>query len=80
MGFAVSPSGALCCPWEQQSVPLYGKDGGHGMIFRDFSGALYMTLHTPNDTPNERPLFVPVVERNGRIELDASRLALGGKV
>lgn len=76
MGVAVSPSGALNCPWEQQSVPLYGKNGGHGMIFSDFGGALYMTLHTPNETPNERPVFVPVVEQNGRIEQDASRVTL----
>lgn len=76
MGVAVSASGNLLCPWEQQSTPLFGKDGGHGMLFRDFSGGLYMTLHLPNDTPNERPRFIPVLECDGQIQLDPSRPTL----
>jgi len=27
------------------------------MVFHTFSGELMLTLHMPNDTPNERPFF-----------------------
>jgi GH43 family beta-xylosidase len=60
MGIARSKTGLLAGPWEQDVEPLYGKDGGHGMFFRKFSGELILTLHRPNKTPNERPVFLPV--------------------
>jgi len=69
MGLARSASGLVTGPWVQQDNPLWGKDGGHGMIFCDFNGQLYMTLHTPNDSPNERARFVPVREENGLLVL-----------
>lgn len=61
MGYAVSDSGSLLGPWRQSAAPVYGRDGGHGMLFRDFGGQLWMTLHHPNDTPNERAKWLPVV-------------------
>jgi hypothetical protein len=69
MGYAVSESGTIRGPWRQSSQPIYGKDGGHGMLFRDFSGRLLMTLHHPNDSPNERPVWLEVVESNGGLAL-----------
>ena len=33
---------------------LYTADGGHGMLFRDKSGDLRFTLHSPNTTGEER--------------------------
>ncbi len=33
---------------------IFRKDGGHGMIFRDFEGVQKITFHQPNVTPNER--------------------------
>ena len=53
-GLAVSPSGRLAGPWEQRPEPLFGADGGHGMIFRRFDGQLMLVLHQPNDFPHER--------------------------
>ena len=53
-GIAVSPSGRLAGPWEQNAEPLFGEDGGHGMIFRRFDGQLMLVLHSPNDFPRER--------------------------
>lgn len=47
-------------PWEQSAEPIYGRDGGHGMLFRDFDQRLWMTLHHPNKNPNERPLLLEV--------------------
>ncbi|MEN8255283.1 MAG: glycoside hydrolase family 43 protein, partial [Verrucomicrobiota bacterium] len=60
MGVARSSSGKLFGPWAQEPEPLYPKDGGHGMFFRTFDGQLMVTLHYPNDEPNERPFFLPV--------------------
>jgi arabinan endo-1,5-alpha-L-arabinosidase len=62
MGIAHSASGTLRGPWRQQAMPLYGKDGGHGMIFHTFDGRPMLTLHTPNVTPHERPVFLPLRE------------------
>ena len=53
-GIAISDSGKLAGPWRQQAEPLYGNDGGHGMIFRTFDGRLMLTLHQPNESPKER--------------------------
>jgi beta-xylosidase len=67
MGYAVSDSGNIHGPWRQSPEALYTRDGGHGMLFRDFRGRLLMTLHHPNHSPDERPMWVEVVERNGAI-------------
>ena len=59
MGLARSPSGSVLGPWMQDEEPVWGADGGHGMLFRAFDGRLFMTFHQPNQTPNERAVFVP---------------------
>ena len=41
-----------------QLPPLDLKDAGHGMLFRDLHGQLFLTLHSPNTHPLERPLFI----------------------
>jgi hypothetical protein len=69
MGYAVSDSGVIQGPWRQSPRAIYGKDGGHGMLFRDFSGRLRMTLHHPNNSPQERPMWLQVVERDGGLAL-----------
>ncbi len=69
MGYALSESGSILGPWVQSPAPVYGKDGGHGMLFRDFEGRLWMTLHHPNDSPFERPVWFEVVEGEAGIEL-----------
>lgn len=46
-----------------------GKDAGHGMVFRTFEGRLMATVHTPNRTPDERPVFFEVEERGGTLAL-----------
>jgi arabinan endo-1,5-alpha-L-arabinosidase len=54
VGLAISKSGKLAGPWEQQARPLFAKDGGHPMLFRRFDGQLMMILHQPNHAPDER--------------------------
>lgn len=51
---AVSTSGKLRGPWQQQIEPLYANDGGHAMIFKRFDGQLMLALHQPNKSGAER--------------------------
>lgn len=71
MGVATSASGNVIGPWRQSAQPLVAKDAGHGMVFRAFDGRLMIALHSPNRTPDERPVFLEVKERGGSLELAA---------
>lgn len=66
LGVARSVSGTVLGPWVQDEKALFESDGGHAMLFRAFDGRLMLAIHTPNKTPNERPLFLEVEERDGR--------------
>lgn len=70
LGVAKSPTGKLTGPWLQEPEPLYSSDGGHGMLFRTWNGQLMLTVHTPNRTPDERPIFIPVAEDGDSIKVD----------
>ena len=48
-----STTGKLAGPWTKDEI-LYGKNGGHGMLFRTFDGKLLLTLHQPNSGEAER--------------------------
>jgi len=67
MGYAKSSNGTITGDWTQHPKPLWGKDGGHGMLFRRFDGQLMMTFHMPNDTPAERPFFLPIEDVGGEL-------------
>ena len=69
MGCAKSADGTLVAEWTQRHEPLWGKDGGHGMLFRRFDGRLMLTFHTPNDSPRERPVFVEAEDVGGDLRL-----------
>jgi arabinan endo-1,5-alpha-L-arabinosidase len=62
IGVARSESGGIEGPWRQEEKPLLDADSGHGMVFRAFDGRLFLTLHSPNDSPRERPSFIELVE------------------
>lgn len=66
-GIAISKSGDIQGPWVQNDEPIFESDGGHGMIFRTFEGQLKLALHSPNDTPNERPIFINLEEKGSQI-------------
>lgn len=66
IGVARSTSGQLIGPWGQDTNPLYSGDGGHCMTFHDFNGKTWLSLHRPNSTPDERPLFLPLAEEKLR--------------
>ncbi|MCL2242959.1 MAG: glycoside hydrolase family 43 protein [Treponema sp.] len=67
IGLAVSESSRIEGPWKQQNEPLYSADGGHGMLFHSIEGKLYLAIHSPNNSPNERPVFIEMIEENGLI-------------
>ena len=69
IGVASSESGGLRGPWKQSEKPLYEADGGHGMLFSTPSGKLYLTVHSPNKSPLERPIFVEIYEKDGNLFL-----------
>ena len=74
MGIARSESGSVLGPWDQEPEPIWAADGGHGMIARTLGGGLFLTLHQPNRTPDERAVFRPLVETATSVRLaDADR-------
>lgn len=60
LAIAHSESNTIHGPWVQDPTLLFSKDGGHGMLFEDLQGNLMGTLHSPNKTGEERPMFFPV--------------------
>lgn len=66
LGVAYSENG-VHGPWVQDPEPLFRTDGGHGMIFKNLDGQLMLTLHSPNETPLERPHFFLIEERDGKL-------------
>lgn len=65
LGLAVSESGTLQGPWTHKDRPLYSSDGGHGMIFETLAGEKMLALHTPNRTPDERTVLIPLASLQG---------------
>ena len=68
IGTAESETGKIIGPWSQKEVPLYPANGGHGMLFEEKDGSLWLTLHTPNDKYMERPVFFPI-ETEGELRI-----------
>lgn len=69
VGVAKSASGDILGPWQQFPEPLYAGDGGHCMVFRAFDGQLRLAFHRPNQSPGERPHFVPLRENGASLEV-----------
>lgn len=57
---AKSDNGEIDGNWIHSSDFLFDRDGGHGMIFRDFDGNLKFIMHFPNETPSERPVIYDI--------------------
>jgi len=55
---AYSESGTINGPWRHEDEPIYGRDGGHGMLFTTLAGERKLILHAPNQWPNERPKII----------------------
>ena len=55
-----SDNGSIKGKWIIDQKLLYEKNGGHGMIFTDLTGKSNFVYHSPNETPNERPFYIPI--------------------
>ena len=70
-GVAVSDNGELDGAFTQ-AEPIFRRDGGHGMVFRDLEGQIRMALHSPNAHLMERPRLIRLKEEDGLLKrLDA---------
>ncbi|MFA9557864.1 glycoside hydrolase family 43 protein [Evansella sp. AB-rgal1] len=68
-GISRSTTGKITGPWVHDEKPIYHDDGGHGMIFKTFENELMLTLHSPNQTPLERPIFINIEEKDGKLKV-----------
>ena len=77
VGISRSDNGRLDGAWHHDDQLLFSKaisgeyDGGHGMLFYDVDGQMYLSLHSPQNLAEadrlESPVFVAVKESEGRI-------------
>lgn len=76
VGIARSKNGKIDGEWTQDTDLLYSRslhgtyEGGHGMIFYDRDGQMYLSIHSPNKAVGERkekPVFIPIREQNGTL-------------
>jgi len=74
IGVATSATGSIDGPWTQREVPLWAKNGGHGMILRRTDGQDLLVFHAPNETPNERVFTAKVTITEEGIQLADSPL------
>lgn len=66
IGCAISENG-INGPWKHIAEPLFSKDGGHGMLFHNLNGELMLSIHAPNNHPDERPLLIPIEDRINKL-------------
>lgn len=55
--------------WKHLDKEIFDKNGGHAMFFTDFEGKRKMCIHHPERYPDERALFIDVIEENGEIKI-----------
>lgn len=82
---ARSSNGRLDGEWIHEDL-LYARsmtvenryDGGHGMIFTDRDGQMYLSFHSPNGREGDRqeaPVFLAIREENNRLVWDEPKPA-----
>ena len=80
VAIARSDNGRIDGNWSHDEALLFSKeisgeyDGGHGMLFTDTDGQMYLSVHSPQTLEGadrlESPVFVPVKEQNGTLVWD----------
>ena len=65
----ISRSGSIKGPWEPLSEPLFDKNGGHAMFFRDADGRNIMCIHAPEAHLLERAHLFEIAEKDGTIKI-----------
>lgn len=69
---AYSQSGSVKGPWIQEDEPIYGQNGGHGMLFRTFDGKLKLSMHYV-DPADARPMRKPVFKN---VDISGDKLVI----
>ena len=64
-----SDNGDIDGNWIVDEKPLSAQHGGHGMIFKDFSGKHRFVMHCPNDDPNERAIIYELQENDSILDI-----------
>lgn len=64
---AISDNGEIDGNWSHCDEFVFASDGGHGMLFTDLNGSLKFIMHTPNITPNERPIIFDMHIEDGML-------------
>ena len=76
VAIARSKNGRVDGEWTHDDALLFSKemngglDGGHGMIFKDRDGEMYLAIHSPNmptAETSEQTVFIPLREENGTL-------------
>ena len=79
VGVAISSNGKITGEWSHTAKPLFTSDnttvysvteGGHGMIFKDRDGRMFLTLHTPNQGEDTAMILIPIIESDGMLYID----------
>ena len=65
----ISKNGSIFGPWEHLSEPLFDKNGGHAMFFRDSEDRNIMCIHAPEAHMLERACLFEVAEENGVMKI-----------
>lgn len=65
---AVAASDSLTGKYRHEKL-LFDGDGGHAMIFDTFGGERKLSFHSPNSSPEERPCFLSVQEKENTLVL-----------
>lgn len=65
---SASDNGSVSGKWSHLPT-LFDDDGGHGMLFRDLNGELKLTLHCPNISLQEKPVFFSVEETEDSLQI-----------
>lgn len=69
IGQVKSYNGQLTGEWLHKNEPLFGKDGGHGMVFTTFDNVCKLAIHRPNNSPCERLYLINLKENKGWLEV-----------
>lgn len=64
-----SDNGDIDGNWTVDREPIFGKNGGHGMIFDTIDGERMFVMHTPNDPPYERVALYEVNDTGNSIKI-----------
>lgn len=66
---SVSDNGEIDGNWSVLKEPLFEKDGGHGMVFRTFTGEDIFVMHKPNTSTLERPVLSRLYKNDRKLHI-----------